>query len=577
MTAHAGLRWGCGLGLLLSVLLVVRRDPAQALHTAQPVFPGPTLTVDTSSVTHPISPLIYGINGWGMKPELAAELPMTVDRWGGDAATRYNYQLDVTNAAADWYFETDANQNTAYPEVSSFNAQIMRDRRFHAMSIATVPLIGWTTKREQACGFSVARYGAQKEVDPHRPDCGKGVLLNGKEITRNDPNDTSLPIDEHFVAGWVQYLVKKFGPSAAGGVALYELDNEPEFWSAVHRDVHPAFVTYDELTSRGLVYARAIKRADPTAKVGGPSIAGWQQYFYSDADLHSGWSTGPCYCYNGNPKDRKAHGNVPILAYYLRQFAKAEAQGGKRLLDDLDLHMYFAAKGAGLAPEGDAAMQAARLNSTRVLWDPTYTNPAYTDPEIAAKAAPPIAPALIPRMKALIKANYPGTKLAITEYNWGGLESVNGAIAQAELLGIFGREGVDLATLWGAPDPVTQRPGVAAFNLFLNYDGAGGKFGDESLRAASTDQGRIAVYAAKRSKDGAVTVLVLNKSVQDLTSGLTLATRATRTQVYRFSSANPAQILRLADAAMEQPPRGSAATVHMTFPAQSATLLVLAK
>ena len=39
---------------------------------------------------------------------------------------------------------------------------------------------------------------------------------------------------------------------------------------------------------------------------------------------------------------------------------------------------------------------------------------------------------------------YPGTKLAITEYNWGGLDDINGSLAQADILGIFGRERLDL-------------------------------------------------------------------------------------------------------------------------------------
>ena len=59
---------------------------------------------------------------------------------------------------------------------------------------------------------------------------------------------------------------------------------------------------------------------------------------------------------------------------------------------------------------------------------------------------------LIPRMKDWVTANYTGTKLAITEYNWGALDHINGAVAQADVLGIFGREGLDLATLWGPPD-----------------------------------------------------------------------------------------------------------------------------
>jgi hypothetical protein len=518
---------------------------------------GPALHVDTSAVTHAISPLIYGMNGWGISAALPAMLKLPLDRWGGDGATRYNYLLDVTNSASDYYYETTPNHNTAYPEVSEFNSQVERDRRYGSVTVATVPLIGYTTKRQQACGFSVKKYGPQKEVDQYHPDCGKGTRTDGKEITGNDPADTSVPIDESFASGWVSSLVKRFGTAAKGGVAIYELDNEPEFWSSVHRDVHPAYLTYDELTSKGLSYAKAIKAADPTALVSGPVISNWQNFFYSTADLNSGWHTGPCYCYNGTPSDRAAHGNVPLLAYYLRAFQRAEAAGGTRLLDYFDLHTYFAAKDAAFAKAGDTALQAARLDSTRVFWDPTYKDPASTDPDVTAN--PPLAaPQLIPWMKSLVAKNYPGTKLAITEYNWGGQESINGALAQAEVLAIFGREGLDMATLWGPPDPVKQLPGALAFQLFLSYDGNGSAFGDGSLAAASGDQGKLAVYAAQRS-----------------TSSVSLATSATGAQVYQYSNADLSAIRKLPDQPVRHTGGSSAASVAMTFPAQSITLLVM--
>jgi len=549
---------------------------ASAVITLNPpaTATGPTLTVDTSAVTHTISPLIYGMNGYGLASSVQAQVLLPIDRWGGDATTRYNYLLDVTNNANDYYFETLPNTNTAYPAVSQFNSQVQQDEQYGTRTIGTVPLIGYTTKRQQACGFSVAKYGAQQATDPYQPDCGNGVLLNGANITGNNPADTSTVINESFVSGWVSYLVNKFGPAANGGVAVYELDNEPEYWNGVHRDVHPAYMTYDEVTNKGLSYAKAIKTADPTALVSGPVISGWDNYFYSTADLYSGWHTGPCYCYNGNPTDRMAHGNVPLLAYYLQQFQAAQTSGGVRLLDYLDLHGYYAADNAAFATAGDTALQAARLNSTRVFWDPTYTDPAYTNPNVTAN--PPAYPVqLIPFMKSLVAANYPGTKLAVTEYNWGGQESVNGALAQAEILAIFGWQGLDIGTLWGPPDPVSQVPGLLAFQLFRNYDGADSAFGDGSLATTSSDQSKLAIYAAQRSKDNMLTVLVLNKTFGALTSSVGLTTSATSTQVFQYSNANPSAIVKLANTAVTQPSSGGAASVAMTFPAQSITLLVM--
>src|SRR6201999_1082413 len=133
------------------------------------------------------------------------------------------------------------------------------------------------------------------------------------------------------------------------------------------------------------------------------------------------------------------------------------------------------------------------------LWNPNYTDESWTkdlglDPVM-----------LIPRMRAWVQKYYPGTKLSISEYNWGGLESINGALAQADVLGIFGREGLDLATMWDPP--ASNQPGAFAFRMFRNYDGAGAAFGGTSVRAVSADQSRVAVYAALRA-DGALTIIL---------------------------------------------------------------------
>jgi hypothetical protein len=555
-------------------------DPVATASTTISLAPpaataGPMLTVDTPTVVRPISPLIYGMNNYQFSPNIQGLFTLPVERWGGDLTSNYNYLLDVTNNAADYYFETFPNTNTAYPDVSDFNAQVNRDRQYHTTTLATVPMVGYVARRKSACGFSVAKYGAQKATDPYNPDCGNGVLPNGNNLTGNDPTDTSTAVDQTFTGGWVAYLVKKYGAASAGGVAIYALDNEPEYWSGTHRDVHPAASTYDEITNKGLAYARAIKTADASALVTGPVISGWNNYFYSWADLISGWSTGPNYVYNGNPADRKAHNNTPFLAYYLQQFAAAQAAGGTRLLDYLDLHGYYAAANATFNPAGDTALQAARLNSTRVLWDPTYTVPAYTDPNSAIRnpAAYPVQ--LIPFMHQLVNANYPGTKLALTEYNWGAQESVNGALAQAEVLALFGREGLDLATIWGPPDPVKQLPGLLAFQLFQNYDSAGSPFGDGSLSATSADQSKLAIYAAQRSKDNVLTVLILNKTFGDLTSTVALTTSATAAHVYQYSNANTSAITHLADLPVTT--TAGKSTVTTTFPAQSFTLLVMNK
>jgi hypothetical protein len=518
---------------------------------------GPALTVDPAAGRHPISRYIYGMNF--ADPSLAKELRLPVDRWGGNATTRYNYRNDTSNRASDWYFENipnDVSDPSALPDGSSADQFVEKDRAAGTKTIMTVPLIGWVPKaREKACGFSVAKYGPQQSTDPWDTDCGNGVTPDGAVITGNDPSDTSVPAGAGFVSGWVKYLRSRYGDAAHGGVRFYNLDNEPDIWHATHRDVHPAGAGYDEMRDRTYAIAGAIKAADPAAQTLGPVGWGWNSVFLSGLDQQTcNEQGGSCW---SNPPDRAAHGGVDFGAWYLRQMAAYERAHGRRILDYYDNHWYPQASGVSSGAD-DAATQALRLRSTRGLWDPSYTDESWIGQPVMA----------IPRMRSLVSANYPGTKTAITEYNWGALDKIDGALAQADILGIFGREGLDLATLWSPP--ANTAPGAYAFRMYLDYDGAGSGFGDIGLSATSTDQDRLSVYAAQRRRDGALTIMVINKTTDDLTAPLSLTSAAHgNAAVYRYGQDDPTAIVRLPD----QPVSGGGTT--MTFPAYSMTELVV--
>ena len=185
--------------------------------------------------------------------------------------------------------------------------------------------------------------------------------------------------------------------------------------------------------------------------------------------------------------------------------AAASATYGVRLLDYVDIHTYFAANyngtSVGLTTAGDTSEQQARMNSTRVFWDPTYTDPSYTQPNYTTDAnyynptthgncnIPLQAPKLIPMMQSWVANDYPGTKTSIDEYNFGGNESINGAVTQADILGIFGAYGLDMAELWPTTNYTSQGPGNMAFEIYRNYDGNKSTFGNTALTSASTNQG----------------------------------------------------------------------------------------
>ncbi len=381
----------------------------------------------------PISPLIYGINGTSATvadEALMKSLGIAVRRWGGNNTTRYNWRIDAGNTANDWYFENVRMSNaTLPPGDSATNRLIAQDRASKVETVLTVPLIGYVAKNGDlsTCGFSVAKYGPQEQTDPWRPNCGNGVKTDGHRVTGNSPADTSLGVNPGFVQYWVNYLVNRYGSAGAGGVRYYNLDNEPDIWWSTHPDVAPVGLNYDQLRDRIYQYAAAIKATDPAAQTLGPVARGWTYYWHSPWDgQREDWET---------PDDRNAHGGTPLVPWYLQQMRAYQQTHGQRILDFLDLHYHPAAPGVALVEAGDVATQALRLRSTRSLWDPTYVDESW----IAAAGPAGGIVQLIPRMRGWVNAQYPGTKLAITEYNWGAPEHINGALAQADVLGIFGR------------------------------------------------------------------------------------------------------------------------------------------
>lgn len=514
----------------------------QAGESARPAaaplaLPGPTLTVNFGAPQHAISDDIYGMNF--TQDALADELDLTVVRWGGNATTRYNYLVDADNRGSDWFFE-NINSNhpnpAMLPEGSAADLFVQQNNSFGADTILTVPLIGWVTKdRNGGCGFAVSLYGAQQSTDYWRPNCGNGVTLGGVKITGNNPLDTSIPADHTFVQGWVAHLVDEHGTAANGGVQFYALDNEPMIWHETHRDVHPNGATYDEVLNKGIATALAIKTEDPSAQVLGPVLFGWTAYWNSGAEMAQGGA------WWNNLFDRAAHGGMPFLPWYLQQMAQAEVDEGQRLLDYLDIHYYPQSPGVTLAPAGNASTQALRLRSTRSLWDPTYVDESWIGTS-GTEGGPYVR--LIPRMREWINTYYPGTKLAITEYNWGGVEHINGALAQADVLGIFGRERVDLATMWDPPS--SSQPAAYAFRMYRNYDGAGSKFGSLSVAASSSDASVVSIFAAHRPGDNVLTVMLINKTGSEYTSTLNVSSFVDDTLAgrYQYSGANLNAIVR---------------------------------
>ena len=533
---------------------VVYVDDVRLLErtTTPPPPSAVTVAVDPNADRRPVSPRIYGVN-FGSAAQ-ASRVGWPVRRWGGNSTTRYSWQHDISNRASDWFFYNIENDNPnpgALPHGSASDRFIDETRATGGEPLITVPLIGWTpTDRTRRWGFSVGKYGAQQRTECTetgnafwcQPDAGNGLYPNGTEITGNDPHDTSREIGPGFVTSWMAHIASRAGTAGAGGVRLFALDNEPMLWNSTHRDVHPGPVTYDEMWQRTLAYAAAMKAQDPAIQILGPSDWGWCAYFFSAAD---GCSAGP---------DAAAHGNLPFLEWYLKQVRDYELAHGVRLVDFLDVHYYPQGTNIALTTDESATTAARRLRSLKGLYDPAYVDESWIGQPVR----------LIPRMKAWIDARLPGAKLAITEYNWGD-GGVSSALAQAEALAIFGREGVDLATRWVSPAENSLIED--AFLFYLDYDGAGGQVAGDSVRAVSSDVDAVGAYAV-RGTGPRLFLLLFNKNTAarhadvQVTGGL-----SGPAALYRFGATG-----RLA-------PAGTAATsgslLSLDLPARSATLAVV--
>src|SRR5215470_5167451 len=84
--------WMATLGLGLAASLSAQNPPV-------------TVAIDAAAGRHPINPLIYGV---AYAPDAAtlANLNAPANRLGGNPTSRYNWQSNVDNRCADYYFES---------------------------------------------------------------------------------------------------------------------------------------------------------------------------------------------------------------------------------------------------------------------------------------------------------------------------------------------------------------------------------------------------------------------------------------------------------------------------------------
>jgi hypothetical protein len=444
-------------------------------------------TVDCAAPAHRISPLVYGIAGSADEPPHVWELGATSRRWGGNGSSRYNWELgNAWSTNHDWYF-----RNVAVSARRSFSYESFLDenRARGVRTALTVPMLGWVAKDTTSYSFPVSRLGPQQQTAPDLPDAGNGVRPDGTPLAAA-PERTSVPSTPESVERWVRAIRARDREVGRRRVHLYHLDNEPMLWHRTHRDVRSEPATYEELLEKTIAYASAIRRADPGATIAGPAAWGWLEYHYSAADLEAGVHLRP---------DRRRHGDLPLLAWYLREVRAHERRTGTRLLDVVDIHFYPANDAVGIATRGgtDPATAALRIRSTRSLWDPSYVDESWIGERMR----------VIPLVREWIARYHPGLGLSIGAWNFGAEEHMSGGLAVAEALGRFGTEGLHSAHYWTYPP--ARSPAYWAFRAYRNFDGEGGRFLDRSAPVRG-EAPLASAFASSDEKRGRVVAILLN-------------------------------------------------------------------
>lgn len=493
---------------LLLPLLLSAHSHAQIIQT---------YIINTHLDRKPISPFIYGSNGQSMD----RDENITARRIGGNRLTSYNWENNFSNAGTDYfnnsddylpyYYNLPANQYLQPNAVlKTFHDT---SRSMHCYSLITLPMVDY-----------VARDGnGMVPYDQMAPSSRWRQVVNVKGSAFSFIPDTT---DEYvYVDECLNNLIATFGlSSTASGIKGYEMDNEWAIWEYTHPLLHPDQPTIDEVIDRAVNLSSAIKSMDPNAEVFGPVDYGYASHLqFQEAPDWSSYSQ---------------YGTFTNA--FLHELHTASVTAGHRLLDVYDVHWYpqdfIPAPGDTLAIDSDLSereVAEARMQAPRTLWDSSYAESSWIGWYFSPCA-------YIHDLQHGIDTYFPGTKLAFTEFRYGGVHHISGGIAIADVLGIFGQYGIYMSHYW---DPITDYIS-AAYKIFRNYDGQYHTFGDLHVSATTNDYRTSSIYASLSSTDTTELHLVaMNKNYDSslvATFYLDASTLFDKAEVYAFNAADSA-------------------------------------
>lgn len=430
------------------------------------------INIDLGGEHKPISPYIFGVNEYGNQSVLKS-LNVNAIREGGNRMTGYNWENNASNAGSDWMHSSDNNLSTSDAPADCVQT-LSKEAAANdiAYKLATVQLAGYV---------AADKNGTVTEAEAAPSDRWNEVVFTKGSAFADTPDltDGKVYMDEY-----VNYIVSKLGDSqSATGIQGYSLDNEPVLWNDTHSRLHANPVTIAEMAEKSIAAAKAVKSVDKNAEIFGPALYGYTAFDHLDDDENSDeWE-----------KVKETNGYHWYLDCYLDQMKKASEEYGSRLLDVLDIHYY-----------SESARNGAedRLQSVRTLYEKGFSENSWIG-QWCMENVP-----ILPTIQKSIDTYYPDTKLAISEYNFGGGD-MSGTIAQAEALGCYADAGVYFATLWDGDEYI-----YSGIRLYTNYDGNNSTFGDTLVPTVTGDVSKSSAYAAINGKDDSfVTAVVTNKNM----------------------------------------------------------------
>jgi fibronectin type 3 domain-containing protein len=514
-------------------------NSSQASATPVAATADVTITVNPS-VTHPISPYIYGLNFYS--GVTGAPPLLTFDRDGGDRWTAYNWVNNASNAGSDYFYENDdylcnGTCNASIP-AEAVRLFISGDQSNNMASLVTLQMQGYvsidTTVVQVPMPFPNLQY--------FRPAVDQKSAASSAPFTLTPPaasTDNNVYMDEFAWALDQDFLSANIFGASPTQPTFISLDNEPDLWSSTHQEVQGSTnVSSAAFVTKTVNLSTALKSLSKNAQT--PAS------HFSDLVIFGAVNYGfeGIYSWQGDPTLSPTPNGANWFAdKYLTGLHSASTAFGAPLVDVYDFHWYaevYDSNGTRITDMTGTTLTDAQVQlivqSPRDLWDTTWTDTGNSNPWIVETLGGQ-AINMLGRLQAKINAENPGMKLSITEYNNGGSNHIAGTIAQADNLGVFGAQGLFAASLW--PLDSAQPYILGGFRAFRGFDGANACFGDTSLQATSSNVGNVMVYASTDSTTPGRTVFVaINRSTSAQVTAINGATLSGTAHLYQMTAAS---------------------------------------